>query len=174
MKAGGIFVPINTELRGKFLSHQFTNSSPKIVIINNSLVEFFENVDSLDYQSLGVIFTDIIPKEIPAALQSENHFIFDEATLDNVNGSSVELIADPPIDQICSIMYTSGTTGPSKGVLLTHGHFFFFRHHKCSEKFFEYRRFLLYLHATFSCKRFKYAMSRFYVCRNLNLLCGAF
>ena len=35
MKVGAIFVPINTELQGQFLEHQFHNCEPKIAIIES-------------------------------------------------------------------------------------------------------------------------------------------
>ena len=44
IKVGAIFVPINTELRGQFLEHQFINSEPKITIIDNSLLEVFKDL----------------------------------------------------------------------------------------------------------------------------------
>lgn len=36
-------------------------------------------------------------------------------------GAAAELPADPPaVAELCTIMYTSGTTGDPKGVMLTH------------------------------------------------------
>ena len=45
-KVGAIFVPINTELRGNFLEHQVHNSSPRIIVVDNGLMERFDAVDT--------------------------------------------------------------------------------------------------------------------------------
>ena len=44
MKTGAVFVPINTELRGQFLEHQYLNCEPKIAIIDNSLLDIFNEI----------------------------------------------------------------------------------------------------------------------------------
>ena len=44
MKVGAIFVPINTELQGQFLEHQFHNCEPKIAIIDNRLIDVFKKI----------------------------------------------------------------------------------------------------------------------------------
>src|SRR6056297_3049503 len=46
MKAGAIFVPINTELRGAFLQHQLHNCEPKLLVCEAGLIDAFEGVDA--------------------------------------------------------------------------------------------------------------------------------
>ena len=38
----------------------------------------------------------------------------------------IEALATPVPEDVCTIMYTSGTTGPSKGVLMPQGHCYLF------------------------------------------------
>ena len=45
MKSEAVFVPINTELKGVFLQHQFTNCAPKMVIVEQSLVKAFAGLN---------------------------------------------------------------------------------------------------------------------------------
>ena len=45
-KVGAIFVPVNTELRGNFLEHQVHNSSPRIIVVDDGLLERFGAVDT--------------------------------------------------------------------------------------------------------------------------------
>ena len=72
MKIGAIFVPINTELRGQFLEHQFLNCEPKISLIDNTLLEVFKNIKSQKNQLKGTIVTNFFDKKsLPTALHAE-------------------------------------------------------------------------------------------------------
>lgn len=123
MKAEAVFVPINTQLRGVFLQHQFTNCAPKMVIVDKSLVKAFDGLNPLDAHLSGVIIsgnTDLT--DLPQALYSEETHSFTDFTVKGLDCPTSTFA--PSIHVICAIMYTSGTSGPSKGVLMPHGHFF--------------------------------------------------
>ena len=125
MKCGALFVPINTELRGAFLQHQLRNSGPKLVLCEAALLDAFTGVDAAGAEPAHlVIVAGEAPADLPPALTKatvESWQTF-EASGD---GQPCPDLA-PTKDTIAGIMYTSGTTGPAKGVLLPHGHMYLF------------------------------------------------
>ncbi|WP_417515701.1 AMP-binding protein [Minwuia sp.] len=123
MKAGAIFVPINTELKGAFLQHQLRNAEPKVALVDTDLVHHFDGVDAGDAAPAHVVIVaGAVPADMPDALAGAQAATFD----DFLASGDGEPVPDslPTIHDTAAIMYTSGTTGPAKGVLLPHGHFY--------------------------------------------------
>jgi crotonobetaine/carnitine-CoA ligase len=103
---GAIAVPINTALRGFQLSHIFRNSHPALLVIEATLLAAIATVDG------------------DVALPSRTWTIGPVAETSEVKVSSVPLpalAAKAPAGAVrpgdtVAILYTSGTTGPAKGV----------------------------------------------------------
>ena len=114
-KRGAIFVPINTELKGAFLEHQIRNIEPCAVFINNELRPAFETI-STD----GIALDTTVSIEGGASpIQGTKTVSFEHLLETHARTEDVALAM--PQD-ICTIMFTSGTTGPSKGTLMPHAH----------------------------------------------------
>ncbi|WP_249151173.1 ATP-dependent acyl-CoA ligase [Bradyrhizobium liaoningense] len=103
---GAIVVPINTALRGFQLSHIMRNSRPALLVVEAPFLAAFDTVDAavqLPSQTWLIGSADttnatrILPVPLPAI------------------GSSASPGAVRPGDTV-AILYTSGTTGPAKGV----------------------------------------------------------
>ena len=125
-KVGAIFVPVNTELRGNFLEHQVHNSSPRIIVVDDGLLERFGAVDTSPTNIETVLRVNdgsMSPDSIPESLSGASHMSL-EPLLETA--PQREMLATPVPEDVCTIMYTSGTTGPSKGVLMPQGHCYLF------------------------------------------------
>ena len=122
MKAGAVIVPVNTELRGAFLEHQVTSARPNLLLVGADLLDSFEMVAGHAPSRLVVVGGEP-PGTLPGVLAG----VPDVTTFDAfmATGGSVPDFVPKPYD-IAGIMFTSGTTGPAKGVLLPHGHIHLF------------------------------------------------
>lgn len=103
---GAIVVPINMALRGFQLSHIFRNSQPSLLVVEASLLAAIDTVDAdveLPSQTwvIGTAAETSCAKIAPVSLPA----LGDQAAASLVR----------PGDTV-AILYTSGTTGPAKGV----------------------------------------------------------
>jgi len=113
-RAGMVAVMINTELRGDFLLHQLKDSGVLFIVVDEDLLPVLREVLPLADRLRTVVVVGT--RELPAidgcdVLAWEDH------------RQATPYIGAAPIgsDTAC-IMYTSGTSGPSKGVLMPHAH----------------------------------------------------
>jgi crotonobetaine/carnitine-CoA ligase len=110
----GVEAPINTDYRGSLLVHALTNAQPKVVVIDERFLDRFAEVaDELESPPLLVVLgaRDTLP-DLPYRTLTSDEFLRGGAGTD---------IAGPNWWDVASIMYTSGTTGPSKGVIMPWG-----------------------------------------------------
>jgi crotonobetaine/carnitine-CoA ligase len=111
---GAVFVPINIALRGGTLAHIIENSGARLLICHSDLVDRLAGV------ALGALETLLeVGGESRPATQLRH---LGEESLASADEAFPE--PDPPVQpwEPHGIFYTSGTTGPSKGVLCPHVH----------------------------------------------------
>jgi crotonobetaine/carnitine-CoA ligase len=124
-KLGAIFVPINTELKGAFLEHQLRNAQPVVAFVETALAGAFDGVDPGDAALRAVVFVaGGVPGRIPAALAAGRALAFEALT--GLASAAADVLVTPAPHDVACIMYTSGTTGPAKGVLMPHAHCYLF------------------------------------------------
>jgi crotonobetaine/carnitine-CoA ligase len=103
-RLGAVHVAINAAYRGRFLSHVLKNAGCKIVVCDSALRPRLDEI--LD--------------ELPHPPQ-----VFDSLT-PLLDDSALPVDVEVSYRDVATIMYTSGTTGPSKGVLMPHAHDYLF------------------------------------------------
>jgi crotonobetaine/carnitine-CoA ligase len=119
-KRGAVFTPINTELKGAFLEHQLRNADPVAILVEDELRPAFDTVNALGLTaSHTLVVGDPSIRPVPGTVAM--HF----SRLLDVSVDPAAIVMPRPQD-VGLMLYTSGTTGPAKGVLMPHGHCYLF------------------------------------------------
>jgi crotonobetaine/carnitine-CoA ligase len=108
---GAIYVPINTAYRGRLLEHVIFNSGAKIALVHPGLIE---RLREISHAALRIVATfSGAVEEVPG---------LEAVCFDGMQSAGPVLPLERPIClwDTQSIVYTSGTTGPSKGVLISY------------------------------------------------------
>ena len=112
---GAVFVPLNTAFKGGVLEHVLNVSDARHLVVHGQLIDRLEGINVARVERL----IHVGPSANPQVLEQ-----MDFAHLTQAGIQPPEL--DAPIEpwDTQSIIFTSGTTGPSKGVLSSYLHIF--------------------------------------------------
>lgn len=103
--AGAIDVPINNEFKGEFLRHLLADSGAKVLVCQDRWVDRLEGLDLPDLEHV-IVVGERMP--VPGLI---THGLADVLTSDRSPATPRGEL------DLVYIMYTSGTTGPSKGAM---------------------------------------------------------
>ncbi|PAU86083.1 ATP-dependent acyl-CoA ligase [Pseudomonas sp. WN033] len=115
-KLGAISVPVNTALKGDFLRHQVSDADAAIVIAES---DYAERVTAIA-DKLPTLQTLVYRNDRPAVeLPGEQRMLpWSEILSSDTSDQSVDVA---PSD-LAMLIYTGGTTGPSKGCMISHNY----------------------------------------------------
>lgn len=106
-------VHLNTELTGAFLAHPLIDAAPTMLIVDAS---YLPRLQELAFS----------PENMQIFVAGSSGDASDYADFDSWRSAAAFDGPLPMPSDLACIMYTSGTTGPPKGVLMPHGHCFLF------------------------------------------------
>ena len=114
-RKGAVQVPINLAYRGSFLSRIINDSTSRTLVVDADYLDRLSAVaDELAHLRRCVIHPRV-PETVPENLASRFELL-DFETLSSADHSPLE--DGPSYRDLAGIMYTSGTTGASKGVMV--------------------------------------------------------
>lgn len=112
-KLGAVQVPLNPYLRGEFLSHQLRDSAPSLIL-----------TDAPGWASVQPILNEVPSLRAVVLFESVSGTSPEIPTF-HYHELATGLVPDVRITaaSTMAIVYTSGTTGQSKGCVLSHGYY---------------------------------------------------
>ncbi len=123
-KLGAVQVPVNTAYRGTILSHMMNDSLATTMIVDRQFLDRIAFVaEGLDHLERLVLYSEDAGEgdttELPPGLDGR----FEALDFGPLYADSAAPLPDGPrYDDLIAVMYTSGTTGRSKGVMMTHAY----------------------------------------------------
>ncbi|MDH4247723.1 MAG: AMP-binding protein [Deltaproteobacteria bacterium] len=120
-RLGAVHVAVNTGYKGIFLSHVLNNSGARLMILEADYLPWLAEVEP-EVPGLHTVFVSGLKPGDAAPFKRIRLLDYDTLT----QGGTAPVTRTVQYQDPGCIMYTSGTTGPSKGVLMPQAHLYLF------------------------------------------------
>lgn len=113
-KLGAVSVPVNTALKGEFLRHQVGDAAAAVVIAES---DYADRVAAIS-DKLPELTTLVHRGAVPTISIKQTLLAWSDLLSDDASEPDVQVM---PHD-LAMLIYTGGTTGPSKGCMVSHNY----------------------------------------------------
>lgn len=122
-RAGALDVSLGNALKGALLSQLMKDSQPRTIVVSADLLDSLYSFETDDLESVrAIICVGEATTTLPHAINGVQVVTADLSVADT---STRRHAKDSTVTEVSTLMYTSGTTGPSRAVMMSHHHLFF-------------------------------------------------
>jgi carnitine-CoA ligase len=114
-KLGAISVPVNTAYKGEFLRHQVADAGARVIVAETDYAQRVIDIEAGLPEAVILVYRGARPEGTPQRLRLMQ---LDEIRVDGCEKVNEDIA---PSD-LAMLIYTGGTTGPSKGCMVSHNY----------------------------------------------------
>lgn len=120
-KAGAVYAPVNFSFQGRLLTYQIDDTAPRLLITDPGLLPAVNAVaGELQHVPTVVLYEPPEGRHDHVAAPDPVDPRFPVRSWDSLSAAAERPAVSVAFDDPANIVYTSGTTGPAKGVLQPH------------------------------------------------------